>query len=168
MSAAEPPGLIFRKDQHMPSIRCAKCSRWLRSEEDGQPCPRCGSTDRNIFPQDQAVADDKAEVARTMAKKHYQAEGGLQRIFRLTGSPEAEVRPVEPIKLLEVNAFTVASGILPVSFGPAPASGIPYASVIVEVSPAEFNKIQTQELALPKGWALGEEMPKPVDDAGGE
>jgi hypothetical protein len=152
----------------MPSIRCAKCSRWLTPEENGQPCPRCGSMDRKIFQQDQAVAVDKAEVARALAKKHYQAEVGLQRIFRLTGSAEVEGRPVEPIKLLEVNANTVPSGVLPVSFGPAPASGIPYPSVIVEVSPEEFAKIQTHELTLPKGWLLGEEMPKPPNDAGGE
>jgi hypothetical protein len=87
------------------------------------------------FEQDQAIADDKAEVARALAKKHYEAEDGLQRIFRLTGSAELELKPVEPIKLLEVNANTVPSGLLPAGFGPAPASGIPYPSVIVEVSP---------------------------------
>lgn len=152
----------------MPSIRCAKCSRWLTPEQNGQPCPRCGSMDRKIFEQDQAVAGDKAEVARALATKHYQADGGLQRIFRLTGSAEVEVRPVEPIKLLEVNANTVPSGVLPVNFGPAPASGIPYPSVIVEISPDEFAKIQSHELALPKGWLLGEELPKPTDDAGDE
>ena len=124
--------------------------------------------DRKIFEQDQAVAGDKAEVARALATKHYQADGGLQRIFRLTGSAEVEVRPVEPIKLLEVNANTVPSGVLPVNFGPAPASGIPYPSVIVEISPDEFAKIQSHELALPKGWLLGEELPKPTDDAGDE
>jgi hypothetical protein len=95
-------------------------------------------------------------VARSLARKHYEAEDGLQRIFRITGSAELEMRPVEPIKLLEVNTNTVPSEILPVSFGPAPASGIPYASVIVEVSPEEFAKIQTYELTLPKGWLLGE------------
>ncbi|HEV3257149.1 MAG TPA: hypothetical protein VG013_09740, partial [Gemmataceae bacterium] len=147
---------------------CEKCGRWLTPEENGQPCPRCGSRDRRIFEQEQAVADDRAQVARALAKKHYQAEAGLQRIFRLTGSAEVEVRPVEPIKLLEVNANTIPSGVLPVSFGPAPASGVPYPSVIVEVSPEEFNKIQAHELPLPKGWVLGEEMPKPPDDAGGE
>jgi hypothetical protein len=121
---------------------------------------------RKAFAQDQAVADEKSDVARELAKKHYQAEAGLLRIFRLTGSAEVEVRPVEPIKLLEVNANTVPSGVLPVHFGPAPASGIPYPSVIVEVSPEEFDKIQAEELKLPKGWQLGEEMPKPPADAG--
>jgi hypothetical protein len=146
------------------AIRCAHCSRWLTPEEAGGPCPRCGSMDRKAFARDQAVADEKAEVAKELANKHYQAEAGLSRIFRLTGSAEVEARPVEPIKLLEVNANTVASGVLPVQFGPAPASGIPYPSVIVEVSPEEFQRIQTQELKLPKGWLLGEEMPRPQDD----
>jgi hypothetical protein len=123
--------------------------------------------DRDVFALDQAVVDDKAQVARELAKKHYQAEAGLQSVFRLTGSAEVEVRPVEPIKLLEVNTNTVASGVLPVQFGPAPASGIPYPSIIVEVSPEEFEKIKTQELKLPKGWQVGEEMPRPADGPGG-
>ncbi len=119
--------------------------------------------DRNDFALDQAVVDDKARVARELAKKHYEAETGLQRVFRLTGSAEVELRPIEPIKLLEVNTNTVASGVLPVQFGPAPANGVPYPSIIVEVSPEEFEKIKTQELRLPKGWQVGEEMPKPAD-----
>lgn len=110
------------------------------------------------------MADEKAAVAQEIAKMHFQAEVGLQKVIRLTGSAEAEMRPVEPIKLLEVNENTVPSGVLPVSFGPAPANGIPYSSVIVEVSPAEFAKIQTQELKLPRGWRLGEELPKPPED----
>lgn len=109
------------------------------------------------------MAEDKAAVAKELAKKHYQAEAGLQKIIRLTGSAEVEVNPVEPIKLLEVNTDTIPSGVLPVSFGPAPASGIPYPSIIVEVSPDEFTKIQTEELKLPKGWCLGEELPKPQE-----
>jgi hypothetical protein len=123
--------------------------------------------ERKTFAQEQAVADEKVLVAKELAKQHYQAEAGLQKIFRLVGNAEVEQRPVEPIKLLEVNANTVPSGILPVQFGPAPASGIPYSSIIVEVSPEEFQKIQTKELKLPRGWQLGEEMPRPPDDAGG-
>jgi hypothetical protein len=152
----------------MRSFRCTNCSRWLTPEESGQPCPRCGSLARKVFEQESAVAEDKEAVAKELAKKHYQAEAGIQKIIRLTGSAEAEVRPVEPIKLLEVNANTVPSGVLPVGFGPSPASGVPYPSVIVEVSPEEFSKIETQELKLPKGWLLGEEVPKPPEDPGVE
>lgn len=150
----------------MPSIRCAKCSRWLTPEENGQPCPRCGSFDRAIFEQDNGAAEEKAAIAKDLAKKHYEADAGLQKVIRLEGSAEAEVKPVEPIKLLEVNANTVPSGVLPVSFGPAPASGIPYPSIIVEVTPEEFARIERQELKLPRGWHLGEELPKPPEVSG--
>jgi phage FluMu protein Com len=147
----------------MQSIRCAKCSRWLTVAERAHPCPRCGGLERITFDKNQAVEEEKAEVAKTLARKHFSAERGLQRIIRLTGTAEVESIPVEPIKLLEVNANTVPSGVLPVSFGPAPASGIPYPSVIVEVSPEEFAKIQSQELKLPSGWSMGEELPKPLE-----
>jgi hypothetical protein len=109
------------------------------------------------------MVNEKAEVARALAKKHFEAEAGLQRVFRLTRGAEVEEGRGEPIKLLEVNSNTVPSGILPVSFGPAPASGIPFSSVIVEVSPEEFAKIESHELSLPKGWLLGEEMQRPAE-----
>ena len=51
------------------------------------------------------------------------------------------------------------------NFGPAPASGIPYPTVIIEVSPAEFLKIQAHELRLPEGWFLGEEFPRPLEES---
>jgi hypothetical protein len=151
----------------MPIVQCAKCSRWLTPEESGKPCPRCGSLETRVFDQADAVADDKAAVAKELAKRHYQAEEGLQRVIRLTDSAEVEVRPAEPIKLLEVNTNTVPSGVLPVGFGPSPDAGIPYPSTIVEVSPEEFARIQAKELKLPHGWLLGEELPKPQENPQG-
>jgi predicted nucleic acid-binding Zn-ribbon protein len=145
----------------MPNARCANCGRWFTPDENGTACPNCGSADRVVFARDEAVAEDRSSVARELAWKHYEAEEGLQRVIRLESSHEAEGRSAEPIKLLEVNANTIPSGILPVSFGPAPASGIPYPSIIVEVSPEEFERIQSQELKLPRGWQLGEELPRP-------
>jgi len=105
----------------------------------------------------------KDENARDLAEKHYEVESGLIRIFRLTGGNEVELKPTEPIKLLEVNEHTTPSGIMPLQFGPVPASGIFYPSVIVEVTPDEFERIQTRELALPQGWQIGEEFTRPAD-----
>jgi hypothetical protein len=64
----------------------------------------------------------KDETARELARKHFEAKGGLTRIFRLTGNIEVETNPGEPVKLLEVNANTVPSGIMPLHFGPALAN----------------------------------------------
>jgi hypothetical protein len=103
---------------------------------------------------------DKDEVAKMLARKHYDIEPGITRIFKLQDKPEFEGLLSAPIKLLEVNVDTSSSGIMPLYFGPVPSSGIPYPSVIVEVTPDEFERIKVQELKLPDGWTIAEEYPK--------
>jgi hypothetical protein len=51
------------------------------------------------------VAQEKVEVAKEIAKKHYEVEAGLVQVFRIVG--KAEESRSEPIKLLEVNENTV-------------------------------------------------------------
>lgn len=140
--------------------QCKKCQKLLTTGEAGLPCPNCGSTDRLIIACDQAASSEVAEAAALLARKHYEIEAGLTHIFRIKDTAEATVTRGGPIKLLEVNENTPESGIMPLHFGPAPASGIPYASVIIEVSPNEFEKIRSNELKLPEGWSIGEELPK--------
>ncbi len=103
---------------------------------------------------------DKNEVAKKLAQKHYEIEPGITRIFKLRDKPEFEGLSSTPIKLLEINIDTAPSGIMPLHFGPMPRSGIPYPSVIVEVTPAEFERIQVQDLKLPEGWTIDEEYPR--------
>ncbi len=112
---------------------------------------------------------NKAEETIELANRHYAVEVGLTDIFILRDTAQAAVRHGEKtasnedqtIKLLEVNENTVPSGIYPILFGPAPASGIHFPSLIVEVTPEEFRKIQSSELPLPDGWEIGEHIPKP-------
>lgn len=106
----------------------------------------------------------KDEEAVELARKHYQIEVGLTQVFRITGPSEVEFRPNEPIKLLEVNENTVPSGIVPIQFGPSPASGLNYPFIIVEVTPNEFQRIQDRRLELPHGWSVGDPIPKPPAD----
>jgi hypothetical protein len=110
----------------------------------------------------QPIDRSKDGVARSLAESHYRVDPGIVRVFRLV-SPTHESSPAEPIKLLEVNEETSMSGIVPVYFGPHVASGVIFASVIVEVRPEEFESIQNKKLALPQGWELGEEYPRPAD-----
>ena len=117
--------------------RCTKCGKSLSTSEVGLPCPGCGSMDREIFASDQAQV---VEAAKVLARKHYEIEEGLTQIFRITDTAEARVTRGAPIKLLEVNSNTCESGIMPLHFGPAPASGVPFASIIIEVSPGEFRE----------------------------
>lgn len=104
----------------------------------------------------------KDEEAVWLAQKHYEVESGLNQIFRVTATPEVEISSTEPIKLLEVNENTVPSGIMPIQFGPSPATGLHYSSIILEVTPDEYQKIQTEELRLPDGWQVGELIPRPA------
>ena len=106
------------------------------------------------------------EETRELARRHYAVELGVKDIFVLRDNEDAAVVPggrpgAGSIKLLEVNENTVPSGIAPIKFGPAPASGIHFSTVIVEVTPEEFQRIQARELRLPAGWEIGDRIPPP-------
>jgi hypothetical protein len=102
----------------------------------------------------------KDDVARLLAQAHFSVEPGVLRIFRVVSDAARENDPREPIKLLEVNSDTVPAGILPVYFGPHNASGILYPSVVIEVTPEEYEAISHGRLTLPNGWVLGPELPR--------
>ncbi len=104
----------------------------------------------------------KDEQARRLAERHYEVEPGITLIFPITAPSEVEVRPQEPIKLLEVNKNTAPLGIMPLGFGPAPDHGIHYPSVIVEITPDEYVKVRSDELKLPEGWTIGDLFPRPL------
>jgi len=97
----------------------------------------------------------KDEVAQHLADAHLQAEPGISTVFRLLAAKRREAAADEPIKLLEVNENTVERGVQPIQFGPHAASGIFYSSIIVDVTPREFELIRKKKLALPDGWRMG-------------
>jgi len=70
--------------------------------------------------------------------------------------------------LLEVNDQTVPTGIMPVGFPPHPASGLHYRSVVIEVTPQEYEAILRKQLDLPAGWEIRDvyERPAAADRAG--
>ena len=98
---------------------------------------------------------DKENAALSLAQMHFRYEPGMCEIYRLIDVDADEQDPSEPIKLLEVNADTFPSGILPLGFDPIPASGN-FPSVIIQVTPAEFHKVQCGELQLPAGWQISQ------------
>ncbi len=98
---------------------------------------------------------DKEEISRMLAAAHRKLEPTISRVFRIHSSREGD--PSEPLKLLEVNGATFASGILPIAFTAAPPD-IPFPSVVVEVSAEEFDQVIAGTLRLPFDWSLGEEL----------
>jgi hypothetical protein len=101
-----------------------------------------------------------------LARAHYAHEPGITEIFAIFANAASEALPSEPIKLLEVNQNTIPSGIMPLGFDPAPASGVPFPSIIIEVTPDELEKIRRQELTLPDGWNLGPLVPRTESESG--
>jgi hypothetical protein len=93
----------------------------------------------------------KDEAARELAEWHFSVEPYLVTVLRFVSDEEDALD--EPIKLLEVNGATVATGsVEPFFFGPS--EGVPFATVIAEITPEEFERIERKELALPRGWSL--------------
>ena len=80
----------------------------------------------------------------------------MSRIFKLLDKPKLEGCRAHRSSFLKSTSIQL-SGIMPLYFGPVPSSGIPYPSVIVEVTPDEFERIKVKELELPNGWAIAEE-----------
>lgn len=145
--------------------RCKKCGKSLTAAEMNSPCPDCGEVDRIVGDVDRFTMREALDVdtaAESLARRHYEIEPGLVQIFRIdvrTGS-EADCSPV--IRLLEVNENTPESGVMPLYFGPARSAGVLYPSVIIEVSPEEFQRIEAEELRLPEGWVVGQKLDKPL------
>jgi hypothetical protein len=96
--------------------------------------------------------------ADALARAHFEVEPGLRAIYRLEGPDPNDLR----IKLLEVNEQTVPTGIVPVGFAAHPPSGLHYPSVVIEVTPQEYEAIQQGQLSLPAGWEVRGSYERPA------
>ena len=99
---------------------------------------------------------DRDLVAKFLADAHRDVENTITRIVRIVATT-GESESSQPIKLLEVNEATTPSGIWPIAFTPDPPR-VPYGSVVVEVTPGEYQDIVNGRLKLPDGWVLGDEL----------
>lgn len=105
----------------------------------------------------------RLETAKNLAEAHFRVEPNLKRICLIdtVGSkdPNGNQDPNDPIKLLEVVEGTIERGIEPIWFVADPAHGIEYPSIIVEVSPTEYEAILAGDLPFGNpSWTLGREL----------
>jgi hypothetical protein len=100
---------------------------------------------------------NKLETAKSLAKTHSGVEPNLKRICLI--EPFDNQDPNDPIKLLEVVEGTIERGIEPIAFTADPARGIDYPVLIVEISPTEYEALQSHKLDLGNfGWNLGRQI----------
>jgi hypothetical protein len=100
----------------------------------------------------------KHEIALRLAEAHSNLAPGIVKVFSIHEAPEQEQLDSTPIKLVEINTNTSPSGISPIQFGPNPLFDVPYPSVIVEITPSEFELLHLNELRLPSGWVIDEQL----------
>jgi hypothetical protein len=103
----------------------------------------------------------KDEEAQKLADSNYQIEPAITEIYRLWGPAEIEARSDEPIKLLVINRDTIPTGIMPLGFPPRPGDVIHFRSIIVDITPEEYEQVRSGTLVLPHDWTVGDLMPSP-------
>ena len=89
------------------------------------------------------------DVAKDLATAHRRADSATNEVKFFPDASKDEVC------LLEVSAAAPTTGeIMPFRFRADMASGVSYPSVVILVSPREWQDIQAGKLALPGGWDL--------------
>ncbi len=91
---------------------------------------------------------NKDAVAAELIHWHFQIEPGLVAVYRVTNDRESD--PKEPIKLIEVNADTIATGSFE-AYGFAATREVPFPTLIAEVTPDELAELRRNG-RLPTGW----------------
>ena len=89
------------------------------------------------------------QVANDLAQAHRAADP------KTTIIKHFEMNRQDEIYLLEVSASAPTSGeVLPFRFAPDPANGVPYPSVVILLSPDEWQMVEKGQLSLPHDWDL--------------
>ncbi|MGL4462099.1 MAG: hypothetical protein ACRC1K_08090 [Planctomycetia bacterium] len=94
-------------------------------------------------------------MALALAQAHARSESAIRMVVRLRAVDEDD--GAEPIKLLEVNAASVPTGIWPIALVPDPPD-FPVGFIVVDVSPREYEDVVAGRLPLPNDWTLCETL----------
>ncbi len=57
-----------------------------------------------------------------------------------------------------MNRSTPPTGIQPLFFRADPAAGIPFPTMVIEITPEEYQALQRGDLKLPNGWRLDHDL----------
>src|SRR5258706_8036041 len=88
------------------------------------------------------------DVAKELARAHVQEDPQTTDVFVVDGVDDE-------VRLVEVSSSLDDAGpgeVLPFRFKAQPEQGVPYPSVVVLLSPSEWDSVEKDELKLPPGW----------------
>ncbi len=94
----------------------------------------------------------KEEMVKWYANRHLYTDPGIRTVYYLpAGAPEREIRFLEVNELMAVREN---DPLEPLDFGIDIDGTEPYALLVLDVTPAQWERIHKGELALPGGWSL--------------
>jgi hypothetical protein len=95
---------------------------------------------------------DRDAMARWYAEQHLRTDPGLVSVHYLPGnSPEREIRLVEVNELMPER---MDSSLTPIDFGRDAGTDNEHLLVFLDVTPAQWERIQSTKLLLPTEWSL--------------
>jgi hypothetical protein len=95
---------------------------------------------------------DRDQMARWYASRHLKTDTGIRSIYYLpTRAPDREIRFVEVNELI---ADRDKDPLEPIDFGVDAGASTAHRLVVLDVTPAQWEQIQTNQLPLPDGWSL--------------
>lgn len=120
------------------------CSAWLKVK-GAIGCLFCGKLREETMSKDL----DYRATAASLAAAHLKEDTKTVEVY-LFPDPQ-----LDDVRLLEVSGSAPRSGdVLPFRFEPRPDLGVPFASVVILLSPDEWKAVQSGTLPLPPGWDL--------------
>ncbi len=93
---------------------------------------------------------DRDALAKHYAKRHLATDAGVEEIYYLpTDSPPREIR------FLEVNRLiSETTPLEPIDFGVDTGTADAHTLYVLDVTPAQWKAIRSEQLPLPTGWSL--------------
>ncbi len=95
---------------------------------------------------------NRDEMARWYATRHLRTDPGIRDVYYLPGdAPPTEIRCVEVNELIAVRD---KDPLEPLDVGVDVGGAAAHTFMVLDVTPAQWEKIAKEELPLPSGWSL--------------
>jgi hypothetical protein len=95
---------------------------------------------------------NKDEMARWYAGRHLNTDPGIRTVYFLpAGGTERDIRFLEVNDLMAVREN---DPLEPIDFGVDVGGSDSHTLLVLDVTPAQWDRIRRGELALPHGWSL--------------
>ncbi len=100
---------------------------------------------------------NRDEMAHWYASRHLKTDPGIRAVYYLPAdAPEREIRFIE---INDLIADRDKDPLEPIDFGVDIGAAEGHTLKVLDVTPAQWERINKKELELPKGWSLTDARP---------